>query len=865
MPKTKKNNETKNKETETTNGQITKKLTKKKVVITRKLKSTHEEKFKDDSQISISDFEKYKVPYNYDIVRPKIWEVPNRKRFYDWVLNTFDKYETGNIIKQSKQESRILSVKEGKNKQHINIDQLRLNNIQRLTRDFMQGESPMRGLLLYIGLGVGKTCAAVAISNAIQTKRQAIIISKTSLEDNFRKEILQCGADYMKTQNYWVFKSCETEEELKFASEELGIPKKCIMDNDGAFFIDFTKTKSNYNELSSAMKEKIRIQINHLIEARFTFLHMDNTRLIKKLSDDIFDEKIVIIDEVHNIGNVMVSETSKTGPRLYELLMNAKNPKYIFLSGTPLINRVFEATRLFNVLRGYIPTLIVKFKTTFETTIDYSTIKYMLSNNRFVDQIIINKQNKIIKISKNPDYFITHSTGKGIVYSAKPEDTITLDEFETQITKLLEGKGYKISITRKMETCLPDNKIEFEQLFYNPDLNKLKRVDLIKRRIAGLTSYYEYQDQALYPRLLPINKLQIPMSDYQFGVYERFRHQELEKERGKKKSASDDENKQSSYRLKSRFACSFVFPEEVGSPYDNLKHEKDAEFIEMLGDKDSQFDIDIEDLDDMVGKEKEIERKIKEGFLNVMDKEKAKYLDIKNGSLAKHSPKYLEMVKNIMKSPGKILVYSYFKYLIGLNMFSLVLKQTGKWAEFKIRKVNKIWELDENEEDKGKMKYLFYTGNEDREIREIYRNVYNSLWHLLPASCDKLVKQLKDKNENNLYGDVVKILMTTRTGAEGLDLKEVRQIHITEPYWQPVLIDQVIGRGVRNKSHLTLPEKDRTVEVFIYMATIPPAMVTKISYPDVRLDTYKYPNPALADKKGKVVTSDEYLYDVKSG
>jgi hypothetical protein len=218
------------------------------------------------------------------------------------------------------------------------------------------------------------------------------------------------------------------------------------------------------------------------------------------------------------------------------------------------------------------------------------------------------------------------------------------------------------------------------------------------------------------------------------------------------------------------------------------------------------------------------------------------------------------MVKNIMKSPGKILVYSYFKYLIGLNMFSLVLKQTGKWAEFKIRKVNKIWELDENEEDKGKMKYLFYTGNEDREIREIYRNVYNSLWHLLPASCDKLVKQLKDQADNNLYGDVVKILMTTRTGAEGLDLKEVRQIHITEAYWQPVLIDQVIGRGVRNKSHLTLPEKDRTVEVFIYMATIPPAMVTKISYPDVRLDTYKYPNPALADKKGKVVTSDEYLY-----
>jgi hypothetical protein len=131
---------------------------------------------------------------------------------------------------------------------------------------------------------------------------------------------------------------------------------------------------------------------------------------------------------------------------------------------------------------------------------------------------------------------------------------------------------------------------------------------------------------------------------------------------------------------------------------------------------------------------------------------------------------------------------------------------------------------------------------------------------LLPASCDKLVRQLKGQSANNYYGEVVKMLMTTRAGAEGLDLREVRQIHIMEPYWQPVLIDQVIGRGVRNESHLKLPEKDRNVEVFIYMATITPTMVSKISYTDVRMDTYKYPNPALADKKGRVVTSDEYLY-----
>ena len=44
-------------------------------------------------------------------------------------------------------------------------------------------------------------------------------------------------------------------------------------------------------------------------------------------------------------------------------------------------------------------------------------------------------------------------------------------------------------------------------MFYNPDANKLKKTDLIKRRITGLTSYYEFPDKTKYPELLPINKM----------------------------------------------------------------------------------------------------------------------------------------------------------------------------------------------------------------------------------------------------------------------------------------------------------------------------------------------------------------------
>ena len=38
--------------------------------------------------------------------------------------------------------------------------------------------------------------------------------------------------------------------------------------------------------------------------------------------------------------------------------------------------------------------------------------------------------------------------------------------------------------------------------------------------------------------------------------------------------------------------------------------------------------------------------------------------------------------------------------------------------------------------------------------------------------------------------------MTTKQGAEGLNTKNVRQLHVVEPYWNPVRLDQVIGRAV---------------------------------------------------------------------
>lgn len=65
------------------------------------------------------------------------------------------------------------------------------------------------------------------------------------------------------------------------------------------------------------------------------------------------------------------------------------------------------------------------------------------------------------------------------------------------------------------------------------------------------------------------------------------------------------------------------------------------------------------------------------------------------------------------------------------------------------------------------------------------------------------------------------VLLVSGAGSEGLDLKGTRTIQLLEPHWHDQRPAQVIGRGIRYKSHEHLPEKDRNVRVMRYYSTLP--------------------------------------------
>jgi hypothetical protein len=94
----------------------------------------------------------------------------------------------------------------------------------------------------------------------------------------------------------------------------------------------------------------------------------------------------------------------------------------------------------------------------------------------------------------------------------------------------------------------------------------------------------------------------------------------------------------------------------------------------------------------------------------------------------------------------------------------------------------------------------------------------------------------------------VDVLFITQAGAEGINLRGVRQVHVHEPYWNDVRIQQVVGRAARTNSHSHLPEDQRRVAVYRYVSVFTPEQRANKAVP--RTDGGK--------------TSDEILYDVAS-
>jgi len=95
---------------------------------------------------------------------------------------------------------------------------------------------------------------------------------------------------------------------------------------------------------------------------------------------------------------------------------------------------------------------------------------------------------------------------------------------------------------------------------------------------------------------------------------------------------------------------------------------------------------------------------------------------------------FLALYENIIENAGLHLIYSQFRTLEGIGIFSMVLDQNG-FAQFKLAQdKDNIWKIIVKEGDEDKPKYALYTGTETREVKEMMRLIFNGDWEKLPDS-----------------------------------------------------------------------------------------------------------------------------------
>lgn len=461
-------------------------------------------------------------------------------------------------------------------------------------------------------------------------------------------------------------------------------------------------------------------------------------------------------------------------------------------------------------------------------------------------------------------------------------------EFFEAIKRILRANEIEV-LERMMKnqpvynTALPDDEDEFELKFID-DINKtIINPNVFKRRILGLTSYFRSAQESLLPRFVMNGEKtfhieKVDMSEHQLDEYTSKRLMEIEEKKKRAKSQNkehregeSEKQENSTYRVWTREICNFTFPDGIERPLPDKKVKKGKEgddaskkeggAPEDVSSSDNSESISIDSVDEMEDAPESakddskymdrIKTVLKQLAYDPAKPKSEQYLS-KEGMLSSLSPKLIKMMENIQspENEGLHLVYSQFRHIEGIGILKLILEANG-YAEFKIKSVPgaESWELVENEEDVGKPKFALYTGTESEEEKEIIRNIYNGDWGFVPKS---IADKLQAKSKNNLYGEIIKVLMITAAGAEGINLRNTRFVHITEPYWHNTRLEQVIGRARRICSHEQLPEELRTIKVFLYVTVFGEELMDKVN--DTIQTTDIDPNDIT-----HIETTDEYL------
>ena len=262
---------------------------------------------------------------------------------------------------------------------------------QHFVSQYISYKTPYNSILLYHGVGVGKTCSAITMSESLliahDNKEPMIwVIMPQSLKQSFKSQIFDI--DTRTFEN--IMNQCTGDTYVKL----LNIYKS-----------SFDNKKLLNTELKKILKNRYRL---------FTYDGFAKY-IIDNYEDKIVENKVIIIDEAHNIRSTNKKDKDSY-IALTNILSSGVNNKLVLLSATPMYNEPRDILDLFKLmlLNDKRKNIITKYAKIFgnqkliidDTVVELikklssTYISYLRGKNPFTFALKLNPENSGISVLK---------------------------------------------------------------------------------------------------------------------------------------------------------------------------------------------------------------------------------------------------------------------------------------------------------------------------------------------------------------------------------------------------------------------------------------------------------------------------------
>ena len=602
---------------------------------------------------------------------------------------------------------------------------------QLFVRNFLSFQTPYNSLLLYHGLGSGKTCSAISVSEEMRDylkqlgiTQRIIVVASPNVQENFKLQLFD-DRKLKLIDGLWNLRACTGNKYLKEINpmNMKGLSKEKVIRqikriiNNSYLFLGYTEFANYIQNISKVTEENPKKKKNEEI------------RKLKKH----FSNRLIIIDEVHNIRISTEKQDKRIAQELMKLVSYVDNLRLLFLSATPMYNSYKEIIWLLNIMNKNDKRSTIELKDVFDQN---GNLLIGPDGSNVGEELIKRKSTGYVSFVRGenpytfpyrifPSLFSIQNTFKQLTYPGKQ----------------LNGK----EILQPLEhlDVYVTNCGSFQQLGYNYIIDSIKEKASNKKE--GLPSF-ENLDTFGY------TILQKPLQ-----------------------------------------ALNMLYP------------------TKLLQDESPKFDSKI-----LLGTEglkrcmkwKETTNPPSRNNFEYKNDDFGKIFSPEN--IGEYSGKIKNIVDNIYNSDGIVLIYSQF-IDGGVIPMALALESIG-FTRFG-NKASNLFKTSQHPVIDSKT----YLPKDKMDNPEEFRPAtYTLLTGEKALSPDKVYDLKNLTDEDNKNGEKIKVIIISMTGSEGLDFKNLRQVHIMEPWYNLSLVEQIIGRAVRNCSHKQLPFKERNVEIFLY-------------------------------------------------